>query len=99
MRTIELNNTVYQIDSRLEGFMVSSKPSSNVAFYGYSLNNSFFIQFKNGSAYIFSDVSESVLAGVNKAVSIGAYFNSEIKGKFPNEKLAGSMVTRKEMAA
>lgn len=99
MRTIQINDVVYQVDARLEAFTLTSKKSSMVAFFGYSLNNSFFIQFQNGSSYIVRDVDETVLAGINKADSIGKYYNAHIKGKFPSEKLTGPMVVRKEMVA
>ncbi|MDQ7947659.1 MAG: KTSC domain-containing protein [Pedobacter sp.] len=90
-----IDGIVYTIDQRIENFSVKSKPSSNVAFFGVShdaANVQLFVQFKNGSSYIYSGLNEHVLIDLINADSIGKFVSSSIVGKFPSIKHEGALV-------
>lgn len=46
------------------------------------------IEFRNGSAYEYSDVPPEILAGLLAAESHGAYFNENIRNRFPYRRLS-----------
>lgn len=93
MKKITLNEVNYLVNPRLEGFTIKQLPSSNVAFHGLnSSTNELFIQFKNGSSYIYKDIDSQTAINLINCESIGKFVSREIVGKFKSEKLEGVMV-------
>jgi hypothetical protein len=94
MKKIELNGANYALDERIADFVISEKPSSNVAFFGTEpVSNKLFIQFKNGSTYIYSDVDSETLKQIHECESIGKFVASHVvKQGFPSEKIATPLV-------
>jgi hypothetical protein len=83
---VVINGTTCLIDPVLQGFSVSSKPSSNVDFFGTKEEkNQFFAQFKNGGAFIWSGVPQEKLLEASETESIGKFVTSQIRGKFESE--------------
>jgi hypothetical protein len=72
MRKIVVNNQPVTVDELLTGYEILCKPSSNVEYYGTNGLN-VFIQFKNGSTYIYLNVSDRDIADMRKAESIGKF--------------------------
>lgn len=91
----EINGVNYTIDEKLDNFTIKSKPSSNVAFYGVNHDAAdiqLFVQFKNGSCYIYSGLTDQTLADLNECESIGSFISRNIVGKFPNIKCEEALV-------
>ena len=87
MKTITLPSGTYAVDPILDGFEIIEKPSSNVAFVGVSmLEHKMYVQFKNGSGYIYSEVDYDTLSFVPIAESIGKFVNAKVVGHFQSEK-------------
>lgn len=87
MKTITLSSGTYAVDPILDGFEIIEKPSSNVAFVGTSmLEHKIYVQFKNGSGYIYSEVDYDTLSFVPIAESIGKFISSKVVKHFPSEK-------------
>jgi hypothetical protein len=63
--------------------------SSNIESVGYDENEGVIkIRFLNGTEYIYSNVSNSVVfEELVSASSVGAYFNRNIKNVYPYEKI------------
>lgn len=91
----EINGVQYTIDEKLDNFTIKSKPSSNVAFYGVNHDATdiqLFVQFKNGSCYIYSGLTDQTLKELNECESIGSFISRNIVGKFLNIKCEKSLV-------
>lgn len=97
MATVIIYDQNYTVDNCIEGFEIYKKPSSNVEFFGISIDNRFFIQFKTGS-YIFDSVPVPVMQAATTCESIGKYFFANIKGKYPSTKIEQRLVKEVENA-
>lgn len=91
MRKIEINRVQYDVHPALANYAIHRKPSSNVAFYGFALG-SVFVQFMNGSSYIYNEVPDEVISDAAKAESIGSFVSRNLVKKFPSVKLNGAGV-------
>jgi len=62
--------------------------SSDLVSVGYDPSVSVLeVEFKNGGIYQYTNVSKNVYKELMTADSIGRYFNSQIRDKYPNSKL------------
>ena len=62
--------------------------SSTIASAGYAPKARLLeIEFRSGAIYRYRDVPETVFSAFSKAHSKGRYFGTDIRGKFPYEKL------------
>lgn len=60
--------------------------SSNVASVGYDTQNQIvYVQFLNGSTYIYKGVSEHEFENLKTAASVGSYLNRNFKNVYPYE--------------
>jgi hypothetical protein len=93
MKTIILASGTYAVDDLLADFEVIEKPSSNVAFVATNIaTRQLYVQFKNGSGYMYSDVDLDTLSFIPVAESIGKFISSQVVKKFPSEKLDQSLI-------
>lgn len=93
LKSITLNDKILSIAEVLIPFTIQEKPSSNVAYFGTDIvSNRLFVQFKNGSSYIYKDVPSNLLEEIHTAESVGKYFSQYIAGKFQNVKYAEKLV-------
>lgn len=93
MKTITLPSGTYAVDSILDGFDIIEKPSSNVAFVGTSmLEHKIYVQFKNGSGYMYSEVDFDTLSFIPIAESIGKFISSKVVKHFPSEKQERTLI-------
>lgn len=61
--------------------------SSNIDFVRYdAMNNILQVEFKGCKRYNYKNVPEEVWLQINEAKSIGAFVNTQLKGKFEAEK-------------
>lgn len=89
-----INDKHVFVDPKIAGFKLFSKPSSNVEYFGIESSYSMlFVQFKNGSSYVFRDVPINILNEIQTAESVGKYFSQNVAGKFQSVKYADRMVT------
>ena len=72
MKKIVVNDQPVSVDELLQDYDILSKPSSNVEFYGTNGQN-VFIQFKNGSTYLYLNVTDQDIVALRKAESIGKF--------------------------
>jgi len=97
MRTITLSSGTYAVDPILDGFDIIEKPSSNVAFVGTSmLEHKMYVQFKNGSGYIYSEVDYDTLSFAPIAESIGKFIGLKVVKHFPSEKQENALIVKGE---
>ncbi|WP_166664839.1 KTSC domain-containing protein [Pedobacter metabolipauper] len=97
MRTITLTSGTYAVDPILDGFDIIEKPSSNVAFVGTDmLAGKMYVQFKNGSGYIYSEVDADTLSFVPIAESIGKFISSKVVKHFPSVKQENALIVKGE---
>ncbi|MCX3264787.1 KTSC domain-containing protein [Pedobacter agri] len=100
MKTLIINNQEFTVSEKLEGFTIESKPSSNVAFYGMnSETKELFVQFKNGSAYIYRGITNEAAIGLINAESVGKYISRWICGQFLSTKMEGQMIYQNPLQA
>jgi hypothetical protein len=93
MKTITVKNQEFKVSDVLKGFTIESKPSSNVAFYGMnSETKELFVQFKNGSSYIYRGITNDAAIGLINAESVGKYISRWICGQFLSTKMEGQLV-------
>lgn len=93
MKTVTVNEKQYSVDEQIEGFSVNQKPSSNVDFYGVNAEKEeMFVQFKNGSSFIYSDFTANDAIDLMNSESVGKYVSGNIVRNFPSRKLDGPVV-------
>lgn len=93
MKIITLSSGTYAVDPILDGFEIFEKPSSNVAFVGTDmLADKMYVQFKNGSGFMYSEVSADVMSFVPQAESIGKFISSQVVKHFPSEKQEKALI-------
>lgn len=93
MKKIILQSGTYAVDDILQGFDIIEKPSSNVAFVGTCLiTHQMYVQFKNGSGYMYSEVDFDTLSAVPAVDSIGKFISSQVVKKFANEKMEKPLI-------
>jgi hypothetical protein len=95
MKTITLPSGIYAVDPILDGFDIIERPSSNVAFVGTDmLADKMYVQFKNGSGYMYYGVDIDTLSFVHNCESIGKFISSKVVKYFPSEKVESSLINR-----
>jgi len=57
------------------------------------------VRFTNGRVYIYSLVPAAVASALAAAPSKGAYFNTQVRERFPFRKVAALVVTEKKTRA
>lgn len=94
-RVTIINELVYEVDERIATHVFHSRQSSNIDLFGINWKGSeFFVQFKNGTSYLFSEVPDTVLTEAVEADSIGRFFNANITKKFPSTKFEFRLVNQ-----
>lgn len=83
----------FEVNDLLLNFELHHTPqSSYVGFFGLNLEESkFFMQFNNGTAFIYDMPAEEQQAAL-AAPSIGKYFHAEIKGIHIGEPIAACSI-------
>lgn len=72
-------------NSNLADIELIKKTSSLVDYYGISRQTSqLFIQFNDGKSIIYNEVPLEVLEAAKESASIGKFWHSDIKGKYPD---------------
>lgn len=69
--------------------MLNMQPvnSSNIAAVGYDADNqTVFVQFLNGSTYVYKGVPEHEFENLRTAPSVGSYLNRNFKNVYPYER-------------
>lgn len=93
MYKITLPSGIYAADDALQGFDIIEKPSSNVAFVATCMiTNKMYVQFKNGSGYMYSEVDLDTLSAVPAVDSIGKFISSKVVKHFPSEKMEKPLI-------
>ena len=75
MRILKINDQEHTVDGMLDGFNIHQKPSSNVEYFGDN-GNEIFIQFKNGSCYIYKGILKEHIQQMYEADSIGKFISA-----------------------
>ena len=70
---VNVNGQPVELAEAVYDFVVLQKPSSNVEYFGYGPTGDIFLQFKNGSAYIYKNTSEELVKEMLAAESIGKF--------------------------
>lgn len=96
MKTITLQSGTYAVDDILHGFEIMEKPSSNVAFTAINIfENQLYVQFKNGSGYMYSEVDVNTLREAETCESIGKFISSMVVKRYVGQKLSWSLINLK----
>jgi len=83
---IIINDQEFIVNSNLKNWQIHPQRSSYVDYI--AINTSIielFLQFKNGTCFIFKDVPIETMNDAIEANSIGRFYKKSIKGKFENE--------------
>lgn len=62
--------------------------SSLLSSIRYSIDATLELEFRSGAIYRYFDVPQTVLEGLIAAESKGAYFNRNVRSRFPYQRLA-----------
>jgi hypothetical protein len=81
------------IDEKLQGYELMQKPSSQIDYYGTN-GKDVFLQFKNGTSYIYENVPTETIADMKSAESIGSFVFKHLK-KLPFRKFDLKLVNSK----
>ena len=66
--------------------------SSNLDLVGHDpITSEMIVRFKNGDIYRYENIKESVYKDMISAVSVGKFFNSNIRGKYEFKKIGREM--------
>jgi len=96
MSTTVVNGKEYLIDNILADFLIQQKSSSNIEFHGSNGKDQIFVQFKNGSSYIYKGVNEADIKEMNEAESIGKFVHALSK-KYASEKIPKRVVVEQNI--
>lgn len=95
MRKLEINETPYIINEAIKDFTIMHKASSNVLAWGFDFGQKLmFVQFKNGSSYMYSDVPVEIAKKSIDVDSIGKFISKDIVGKYVSKKLETPLLTK-----
>jgi hypothetical protein len=89
MKKLTINNQPVTVVELLKDFEIITKDSSNVDYYGTDGTN-VFIQFKNGSSYLYSNVTPADIEAMKQAESIGRFI--PVLKKYPTTKYENRLV-------
>lgn len=89
MKKILVNNQPCTIDDIIKDYEILCKESSNVDFYGTDGKN-VFIQFKNGSSYLYTNVEPADIETMKATESIGKFI--PVLRKYPATKYENRLV-------
>lgn len=93
MKKITLPSGTYAVDDQLQEFDIIEKPSSNVAFIGIDISTSrMYVQFKNGSGYMYTEVDLDTLSFAPAAESIGKFISQKVVKHFTSEKMEKQLI-------
>jgi hypothetical protein len=82
-----INGEAVNVDNKLQGYTLFKKPSSHVNYYGtHRDTSSLFVQYNNGTCFIFTEVPDPLLAKAEVAPSIGKFLHAFTKD-LPVKKL------------
>jgi hypothetical protein len=56
------------------------------------LGGRLYVQFKNGSGYMYSEVDENTISFAHNCDSIGKFISSQVVKKFPSEKMEKALI-------
>lgn len=68
-----INGQQVELADVIKDFIVKQKPSSNVEYFGFNTESDVFVQFKNGSSYIYKKVSNEIIGKMITTESIGSF--------------------------
>lgn len=94
--TIErtVNGEIVTADQNLQEFEIIKKASSNVDYFAICRKTSnLFIQFSNGTCFLYHSVPPEVLEQAKEAESIGKFFHASIKGKYQDQAVGSNLIT------
>lgn len=81
------------VNEILKDFELAKKNSTYVSYLGIRRETSqLFLQYNNGTCFMFNAVPPEKLEAATVAESIGKFFHSDLKGKFETEELAHNCV-------
>ena len=73
-----------------EKIPLQSFVSTNLAALGYNAEKKILaVQFKSGAIYHYADVDSILALGFLQADSVGRYYATKIKGKYPGQRMTG----------
>lgn len=79
--TTTINNNAVSVPEELAGYELYKRESSRVEYIGiHNANKTLYIQFKNGSGYIYLNCSEKLLTDAVNAKSIGSFVSKDLIG-------------------
>ena len=62
--------------------------SSNVARVGWDAHNRMYVEYKNGSVYMYEDVPRQRVVCAARAGSVGSYLNKKVIPNYPAVKIS-----------
>lgn len=81
-----LNNQPVLVNHLLEGWTIYHRQSSYVAYIAVNPGgDSLFIQFNNGTCFIYPGLPIDLIKEAIAAESIGKFFHAQLKGKYEGE--------------
>lgn len=89
MKKIVVNNQPVTVDDIIKDYEILTKESNNVDFYGTDGAN-VFVQFKNGSTYLYTNVVAEDIEAMKAAESIGRFI--PVLKKYPATKYENRLV-------
>lgn len=89
-----ISGTAVIVNPILAEFELAKKNSTYVHYLGIRRETSqLFLQYNNGTCFMFNAVPPEKLEAATVAESIGKFFHSDLKGKFETEELDHNCIT------
>lgn len=92
--TKTVNGLSVTVDGNLADFEIIKKASNNIDYFAICRKMSnLFIQFSNGTCFMYANVPPEVLEQAKEAESIGKFFHASIKGKYQDQAVGSNLIT------
>ncbi|MCW3111320.1 MAG: hypothetical protein JWQ09_5826 [Segetibacter sp.] len=89
----KINNKPVVCNEALTDFELLKKASTHIDCFGICrATNELFIQFTNGTSFMYTAVPLEVLEAAKEAESIGKFYHATIKGKYNDASLGNCFV-------
>ena len=87
-----INNKPVLVSDVLQDYTIYHRNSTFVAYIAVKGDNSLFIQFCNGTCFIYPDLPVDLIKSALEAESVGKWFHANLKGQYEGEQLESDCI-------
>lgn len=82
-----INSKPVLVNDAIADYTLYHRNSTFIDYIGVKGDNSLFIQFQNGTCFLYRDLPIDLIKAALEAESIGKFFHANLKGQYEGEQL------------